>query len=147
MNLVVVIKDLESVVQDRLHDSGLPSSIFDITPNTRPANVALLAHQSWPEAYCKIGRCHLVLLRMLCYPVKMQCEHSQSGIVGIRERVDDGMERVTAANVVIDLGRIDKRGVVCGSQERVRKISKEVLQKSRDRGDIMVECSRISEVN
>lgn len=110
---VIVIKNLEGVVQDRLHNSGLPSGIFDVAPNTQPATVALLTHQSWPKAYCKIGRRHSVLLRTLCYPVKVQCEYPQSSIVGVRECVDDGMKGVTADNIVVKFGRIDKGGVVC----------------------------------
>ena len=89
---VIVIKDLESVVQDRLDNSGLPSSIFDVTSDTWPATVALLSHQRGSKADGKVAWRHSVLLRMLRYSVEMQCKHSQGGVVGVRERIDDGME-------------------------------------------------------
>lgn len=57
------------------------------------------------------------------------------------------MKGVTAYNIVFDLGGLDKGGVVCRSEKRIRKISEEVLQKGRDRGNVLVEGSRIPEIN
>lgn len=51
---------------------------------------------------------HFVLLRMLRYPVKVQREHSQRGVVRIWERVDDRMKGVTAHSIIFNLGGLDK---------------------------------------
>ena len=60
-----VIKNLEGVVQDRFHYSGLPTGVLDIISYAWPTTITLLSHQCRSKADCKVSWCHSVLLRML----------------------------------------------------------------------------------
>ena len=42
------------------------------------------------------------------YAVQMQCQRTESGIVGIWERIDHGMHRVSAHGVVVHACSIDE---------------------------------------
>ena len=51
--------------------------------------------------------------------MEMQREHTKGGIIWIWQRIDDGVERVAADNVIIDLRCIDEGRVICGGEQRI----------------------------
>jgi hypothetical protein len=57
------------------------------------------------------------------------------------------MYGVTSDNILLQLGRIDERLVLRARQQRVRKIAKEVFEKSRDGCNIVVEIRWTAEVD
>jgi hypothetical protein len=85
--LIIIIEDLVSVQNDRLHDPGLPPSVPDIRsrPSTRP-------HQRRSKHDCKIPRRHPILRTMLRHLVQMQRQLPQRRIIRIGQIVDDGVE-------------------------------------------------------
>jgi hypothetical protein len=77
----------------------------------------------------------------------MQCEHTQSRIIGVWQVVDDCMQRVATVVIVVDFGGLDELRVGSVGEEWVWKIAKEVFEESGDRGNVVVEVCLVAEVN
>jgi hypothetical protein len=93
----------------------------------------------------------------------MQCQCTESGIVRIGKAVNDGMERVSAYNIVImfyhrlvkdsnaDLNvhtsGFNEASIMLSGQKRIREISEELLEKPSNTIDIMEEIFGITEIH
>lgn len=76
--LVIWVKDVKRVRQDRLQDLRLPPGVSSITP----------AHHRRPKYDREIPHVHLVGIAVHGDAVKMQHKHAEGGVVGIRQGVD-----------------------------------------------------------
>lgn len=90
----VVVKDLVRVLQDRIHHSALEPRIGD-------GALHVGAHESGAEHDGQVLTVHPVDRRVLDDTVKVQRDSSKGGVVGIRKRVDDGVERVATDDVIV----------------------------------------------
>lgn len=90
---IIIVKYLIRVLQYRIHDSHLPPSIRDVRPRRR-------AHEGGPKHNGQVLRAHAVCRRVLDDAMQVQGQGAQSGIVGIWQAVNDGMQGVAADNVV-----------------------------------------------
>jgi len=85
----------------------------------------------------------------------MQCQCTESGIVRIGKAVNDGMERVSAYNIVIMFyhrlvkdSNADLNVHTSGFNEAsIREISEELLEKPSNTIDIMEEIFGITEIH
>ena len=79
--------------------------------------------------------------------MEVQCQHTQRGVVGVREVIDDGMQRVTPNIFVFDLAGMDELAISGRCEEWVREIAEEVLQEGSNRGNVVLIAGRVTEVN
>ena len=76
----------------------------------------------------------------------MQDECTQCSIVRVRKIVDLLMQRVTTGTWIFYSRRIDEAIVCHAGEQGVRQITEELLKKSRNRANIMVEVCWVAEV-
>ena len=69
----------------------------------------------------------------------MQPNYPQRGVIWVRQVVDDCVQTVATNVVIVDSRSGDELRVSGGSEQWVRKVAEEVLEKSGDRGNIVVE--------
>lgn len=93
LTLIIIVKDLVSVVQDGLDHADLPTGI-------RNRSVTAGAHQGRAKNDGQILRAHPVGGRVLDHLMKMERQGPQGGVVRIREAVDDCVEGVTADDII-----------------------------------------------
>lgn len=93
-DLSIVIEYLIRVLQDGIDDPDLPARIAD-------ARAWGGSHQRRPEYDGQILRAHPSDVRVVYHTVQMQGEGSESGIVGVRQAIDDGVQRVAADDFVV----------------------------------------------
>ena len=82
--LIIVVKNLVRVLQDRVHDANLPAGVRDVGPGRR-------AHEGWAEHDGQVLTAHAVDGRVVDDAVQVQGQRAQRGIVGVRKTVDDGV--------------------------------------------------------
>lgn len=93
LGLIIIIKNLIRILQNRIHRPNLPPRIRDIRPRRG-------AHKGRSKHNSKILRAHAVGRRVLDDAVQVQGDGAQGGVVGVREVVDDCVEGVAADYVV-----------------------------------------------
>ena len=111
---IIIIKDLKSINEDRLHHLRLPPSIPNITTATAPGSSPTHKRRS-PHDSQILAR-HAIHAAVLRHPIQMQRQDAEGRVVGVGERVDDGVEGVAAEDVVGDLGGGDEFGVVLSGE-------------------------------
>jgi hypothetical protein len=156
----IIVKELESIDQDCFDNADLPASIRDGAGR-------IGAHKSRSETDSDISGIHAVLGIMLLNLVKMlesqvslqkyrqelidrlfyQNQGSQRGIVSIRKIVNEGMQWITALNIIINASCVDKIGVKLRGEKRVRQVSEELLQQPCNAVDIVIEILGIGKVH
>lgn len=96
---LILIKDLERIRQNRIQHSGLQTRIRDLRSR-------MTSHQTGCKANSQIARGHSVLSIMLLDAVEMQHYCAQSGVIRVRQFVDNGMDSIAAGSVVVDAGGV-----------------------------------------
>jgi uncharacterized protein (UPF0147 family) len=138
-SILVFIKNLVRILQNRIHDANLPRSIRNIASRGR-------AHERRPEDDGQVLRAHAVDGAVIHDPMQMQRERAQGGIVGVGQIVDDGVHTVSPHDVVVMFCRFDKRRIVLGREEGIREIAEELLQQTGNTIDVVEEVLRVSKV-
>lgn len=90
---LVLIKDLVGVLKDGVNNLDLPACIGD-------GCGSVTAHEGRTENDSQVVRVHAVGVCIVHDSVEMERDGTQSGIVGIREAVDNGVQRVTTDNII-----------------------------------------------
>lgn len=99
------------------------------------------------KANGKVRRAHPVAGAALLHAVQVQDQGPQRCIVGIRQRIDDGVQAVSPHRVIFNLGRLDEFLVMLMRQERVRKFPEELLQQAGNTIDVVEECFGVAEID
>jgi hypothetical protein len=82
----------------------------------------------------------------LLYAVQVQCQRTESGIVGVWECINHGVHRVSAHSIVVHARSVDEFVVKLHGKQRVGKFTEELLQQASNTIDIMLEGFWVSEV-
>lgn len=96
---LILIKDLERIRQNRIQHSSLQTRIRNLRSR-------MTSHQTGCKANSQIARGHSVLSIMLLDAVEMQHYCAQSGVIRVRQFVDNGMDSIAAGSVVVDAGGV-----------------------------------------
>lgn len=93
--LIIIIKDLIRIQQNRLHHAGLEPRVADIRPR-RGAG----AHERRAKYDGEVLRAHAVGAGIVHDAVQVQRQGAQRGVVGVGQAVDDGVQRIAADGFV-----------------------------------------------
>lgn len=88
-----VVKDLVGVLQNCINNFDLPSGVGN-------ASCRIGAHDRGAKDDGEVVGVHPVDMGVLHDAVEVEGQRAQSGVVGIGEAVDDGVEGVSANNVI-----------------------------------------------
>lgn len=89
----ILIKNLVRVYQDCVNDLDLPAGICN-------SGAGIGAHECGTEDDGQVVGVHAVDVRVVNDAVQVEHEGAESGIVGVRQAVDDGVEVVSADDFV-----------------------------------------------
>jgi hypothetical protein len=98
------------------------------------------------KANSQVRAAHAVASFVLDDAVEMQDERTQCSIVRVWKIVDLLMQRVATGTGVFDSRRVDESIVCYAGEQGVWQVAEELLEKSCDRADIVVEVCRVAEV-
>lgn len=102
---LILVEDLIGALEDGIDDLDLPPSVGD-------GLGGISAHQGRAKDDGEVVRVHAVDVGVVHDAGQMQTESTEGGIVWIREVVDDGMEGVSAYNVIIVFWQRGRRRLV-----------------------------------
>jgi hypothetical protein len=98
------------------------------------------------KADSQVRATHTVASFVLDNAMEMQDERTQCSIVRVWKIVDLLMKRVTTGTWILDSRRVDESIVCSASEQGVWQITEELLEKSCNRANIVVEIGRVAEV-
>lgn len=77
----------------------------------------------------------------------MQGDRTESCVIGIRQSVDEFVERIAARDVVIDAGGADELVVEDVGEERIWEVTEELLEDAGDAIDVVKKVLLFAEVD
>lgn len=89
--LIIVIKNLIRIQQNRLHHAGLEPRVADIRPR---------AHERRAKDDGEVLRAHAVGASIVHDAVQVQRQGAEGRVVGVGQAVDNGVQRVAADGFV-----------------------------------------------
>lgn len=98
------------------------------------------------KANSQVRATHTIASFVLDDAVKMQDERAKRGVVRIWKIVDLLVQRVTTGTWILNSRRVDESIVCSTSEQGVWQITEELLEKSRNRADIVVEIGWVAEI-
>lgn len=91
---LVLVKDLQRVLQDRVDRLDLPACVGD-------GGAWVCSHECRAEDDGQVMRVHAVVVTVVHDTPEVKGEGAESGVVGVREAIDDGVEGVTSNSVIV----------------------------------------------
>lgn len=102
---LIIIENLIAILYHCLHHPNLPACILNTPPGPR-------THQRRAPHDRQITRIHSVHRCIFHDSVQMQRHGTQRRVIRVRQGIDDGVQRVAAQYVIVDLGGVNEGGVV-----------------------------------
>jgi hypothetical protein len=98
------------------------------------------------KANCKVGVAHAIPALVLHDAVEVEDQGAQRSVIGIGQVVDLLMQSIASGAIVFDPGSVDEGIVSSASEQRLGKITEELLEQGCNRIHVMVEVGRVAEV-